>query len=137
DPRQPDGPKSNHGPAPGPGSSTDPSMILSVQRHLFETIADLVRQTYRLDTVPPFAVEIAPSRALGDFAATVAFQLARTLRRPPRAIAQELAGAAGRLPGVDRVTASPNGYLNLHLDRPSFLIERLRAPAAWPESEAA
>ena len=82
--------------------------------------------------VPAFTVETPPSRALGDLAVTLAFQLARTLRKAPRAIAQELAQAVGTVPGVERVVATPNGYLNLYLERPQFLLDRLRgdSPAA-------
>ena len=49
--------------------------------------------------MPTFAIETPPSRALGDLAVTVAFQLARTLRKAPRAIAQELAPAPRRTGG--------------------------------------
>jgi arginyl-tRNA synthetase len=80
--------------------------------------------------VPPFAVEVPPTRALGDLAVAVAFQLARTLRKPPRAIAQELAQAVGSIPGVERIVATPNGYLNLYLDRAAFLIPRIRQQVA-------
>src|SRR5437667_57783 len=100
--------------------------MLSVQRHVHDAIADAVRRLYGVADVPPFAVEVPPNRALGDLAVAVAFQLARTLRKPPRAIAQELATAAGDIPGIARIVATPNGYLNLYLDRPAFLIERLR-----------
>ena len=62
---------------------------------------------------------------MGDLAVTVAFQLARTLRKPPKAIAQEIATAVGHIPGVARIDVAPNGYLNLYLERPSFLLERL------------
>ena len=75
-------------------------MILTVQRHVHDAIADAVRRQFGVAEVPPFAVEVPPSRALGDLAVTVAFQLARTLRKAPRAIAQELAGALGTIPGV-------------------------------------
>ena len=69
--------------------------------------------------MPPFAVEVPPNRALGDLAVTVAFQLARTLRKAPRAIAQELAhGGRTRSRASTRIVAAPNGYLNLYLDRP-------------------
>src|SRR5581483_7999203 len=34
------------------------------------------------------------------------------------------------------VVAAPNGYLNLYLDRPSFLLTRLRGEAAAPEPDA-
>jgi arginyl-tRNA synthetase len=101
-------------------------MILSVLRLVHDAVADAVRKQYGLAEVPPFAVEVPPNRALGDLAVTAAFQLARTLRKPPRAIGQEIAGALGRIPGVARISAAPNGYLNLYLDRPSFLLSRLR-----------
>ena len=104
--------------------------MLSVQRQVHDAIAGAVRRHYGVADVPPFAVEVPPNRALGDLAVTVAFQLARTLRKAPRAIAQELAGALGDLPGISRVVAAPNGYLNLYLDRPSFLLARLRGDVA-------
>jgi arginyl-tRNA synthetase len=80
--------------------------------------------------VPPFAVEVPPTRALGDLAVPVAFQLARTLRKAPRAIAQELAKALGVIPGVARIVATPNGYLNLFLERPAFFTARVRRQVA-------
>ena len=101
-------------------------MILTLQRRIHDGIADAARRQFGLGEVPPFAVEVPPNRSLGDLAVPVAFQLARTLRKAPRAIAQELAGAVADIPGVVRVVAAPNGYLNLYLDRPRFLIERLR-----------
>ena len=112
-------------------------MILSLQRHIHDAIADTVRRQYGLDDVPPFAIEVPPNRALGDLAVAVAFQLARTLKKAPRVIAQELAAALPALPGVSRVHAAPNGYLNLHLDRPAFLLARLRGEVvAAPENAA-
>ena len=104
--------------------------MLTVQRQVHDAIAGAVRRHYGLADVPPFAVEVPPNRALGDLAVTVAFQLARTLRKPPRAIAQELAAALGDLPGISRIVAAPNGYLNLYIDRPGFLLARLREGAA-------
>jgi arginyl-tRNA synthetase len=101
-------------------------MILSVQRQVQHAIADAIRRHTGLADVPAFAVEVPPTRALGDLAVPVAFQLARTLRKPPRAIAQELARALGSIAGVARIVAAPNGYLNLYLDRAAFLIPRVR-----------
>jgi len=101
-------------------------MILSVQRHIHDTIAAAIRQHFGIAEVPPFAVEVPPTRTLGDLAVPVAFQLARTLRKAPRAIAQDLAQAVGAIPGVERIVATPNGYLNLYLDRAAFIIPRIR-----------
>ncbi len=101
-------------------------MILTVHRQVHDAIADAIRRHFGLAEVPAFAVEVPPTRALGDLAVPVAFQLARALRKAPRAIAQELAQAVGVIPGVTQVTAAPNGYLNLSLDRRAFLIPRVR-----------
>src|SRR4029077_5505443 len=100
-------------------------MILSVQRDVHERVADAVRATFGLAEVPPFAVEVPPNRALGDLSVPVAFQLPRTLRKPPKAIAQEIANTIRDIPGVVRVDVAPNGYLNLYLDRAPFLLDRL------------
>jgi arginyl-tRNA synthetase len=100
-------------------------MIVDVQRRVHDAIAEAIGRQFGI-APPPFAVEVPPSRAMGDLAVTVAFQLARALRKPPRAIAQELATAMGPVAGVARLVAAPNGYLNLYLDRPVFLIERVR-----------
>ena len=70
------------------------------------------------------ALETPPRRALGDIAVPVAFALARRLRKAPRAIAQELAGALGPIDGVARVEAAPERLPQL-LPRP-----RLLGPAA-------
>src|SRR6059058_3116494 len=105
-------------------------MILSVQRGIHEAIDSAIRQRFGVAEVPPFAVEVPPNRALGDLAVTVAFQLARALRKPPKAIAQELAGILGALPGITKVVAAPNGYLNLYLDRRPFVLDRLNARIA-------
>jgi arginyl-tRNA synthetase len=79
---------------------------------------------------------VPPNRALGDLAVTVAFQLARALRKAPRAIAQELAQAVGDIPGVARIVPAPNGYLNLYLDRYAFFLPRVRQQVP-PETIAA
>ncbi len=100
-------------------------MILNVQQKVQAQVADAIRAKFALADVPPFAVEVPPNRELGDLAVTVAFQLARALRKPPKAIAQDLADVLGALPGVSRVVAAPNGYLNLYLDRRAYLLDRL------------
>jgi arginyl-tRNA synthetase len=101
-------------------------MILTAQRQVHDAIRDAIRRHFGVSSVPQFAVEVPPNRTLGDLAVPVAFQLARALRKAPRAIAQELAAAVGPLPGVDRIVAAPNGYLNLYLNRAAFVMPRVR-----------
>ncbi|MEP7117586.1 MAG: arginine--tRNA ligase [Acidobacteriota bacterium] len=79
-------------------------------------------------TIP---LEVPPNRTFGDLGSPVAFELARELRKAPRVIAQELATALGAIDGVTSVSAAPNGYLNLFLDRAAFLLARV-GPHAPP-----
>src|ERR1044071_8732161 len=72
---------------------------------------------------PAIVLDYPPNRELGDLGTPVAFELARRLRKAPRAIAQEIAAAFGALEGIRQVSAAPNGYLNVFLERPAFLIE--------------
>jgi arginyl-tRNA synthetase len=111
-------------------------MVLDLQQRVYHAIDAAARRQFSLTEVPMFAVETPPDRALGDLAVTAAFQLARTLRKAPRAIAQELAQAVGAIDGVDRVAATPKGYLNVYLDRRSFLAERVRGEGAETASAA-
>ncbi|HXH06884.1 MAG TPA: arginine--tRNA ligase [Vicinamibacterales bacterium] len=110
-------------------------MILPVHQSLRTAVAAAIRARFGLDadTLPPMAVEIPPARSLGDLAVPVAFELARRLRRPPRAVAEELRAALPPIAGAREVRVAPNGYLNVFLDRPAFLLARLTgavAPAA-------
>ncbi len=111
-------------------------MILPVHQHVRAHLAALLQSLYGLaaDAVPSIVLEYPPTRELGDLATPLAFELARRLRKAPRAIAQEVAAAFGTLAGVTGVSAAPNGYLNLFLDRPAFLLDRLsrRVPALPP-----
>jgi len=106
-------------------------MILPVhdrlRAHLLHRLVDL----YALGgaDAPSLVLEYPPNRDLGDLGTPVAFELARRLRKAPRTIAQEIAAAFGTLDGITRVVAAPNGYLNVFLERPRFLLDRLSTVA--------
>jgi arginyl-tRNA synthetase len=111
-------------------------VILPVHAAIRSRLQHVLTATFAIAAAdqPSIVIETPPNRALGDLAAPVAFELARRLRKAPRAIAQELAAALGSIDGVDRVEAAPNGYLNFYLKRAEFLMQRLaadrdRAPA--------
>src|SRR4026208_2113589 len=106
-------------------------MILPVHDSVRAHIARMLKTLYALDdaALPALALEYPPNRDLGDLGTPVAFELARRLRKAPRAIAQEIASDFGTLEGVERVAAAPNGYLNFFLERPAFLRERLTSAA--------
>jgi arginyl-tRNA synthetase len=102
-------------------------MILPVHEALRSRLATVLEDRYGLapEAQPPIVIDYAPNRALGDLAVPIAFELARRLRKAPRAIAQELAAALMPVPGVERVEALGSGYLNAFLDRQTFLADRL------------
>src|SRR5437867_5954172 len=102
-------------------------MILPVHDRLRAHVARLLMTLYSLDepSSPAIVLEYPPTRDLGDLGTPVAFELARRLRKAPRAIAQEIAGAFGSLEGIRQVAAASNGYLNFFLDRREFLLARL------------
>ena len=113
-------------------------MILPLHEALEARVRAILAEKHQIgeDAGVTVAIETPPNRTLGDLGTPVAFELARRLRKAPRAIAQELAADIGAIPGVARVEAAPNGYLNVFLDRSAFLCTRLglagRLPAPAP-----
>ena len=104
-------------------------MILPVHDRLRTHVTHVLARLYSLDeaSLPPVTLDYPPTRELGDLGTPVAFELARRLRKAPRAIAQDIAAAFGEVAGIRQVAAAPNGYLNFFLERPAFLLERLAA----------
>ena len=100
-------------------------MYKTLQGQLQTRIAALVNERYGL-ALPAFAVELPPRIELGEMALTVALQLARPLKKAPRAIAQELEAALSELPGVAQVEIAGAGYLNVKLDR-AAAVRRIAA----------
>jgi arginyl-tRNA synthetase len=109
-------------------------MILPIQQTVRRRIADAVQRLYDIPTADPvlasMPVEIPPRRALGDLSVPLAFELARRLRKAPRVIAQEIVGALGPIEGFTKVEATPNGYVNLFLDRPTHVVSWLTRGSA-------
>jgi arginyl-tRNA synthetase len=104
-------------------------MISPLQATLRAAITDTVTRLYGLDaaSLPAIAVEVPPRRALGDLAVPLAFELARRLRKAPKAIAQEIVAALGPLEGISKAEAAPNGYINVFFDRAGFVRRGLAA----------
>ena len=109
-------------------------MILPLHQLVRTRVASAVTQLYGIDPSDPLladiGVELAPNRALGDMGVSLAFTLARRLRKAPRAIAAELAAAIGPGSGILRVEATPAGYINFFLDRASLAVRWLSPDAS-------
>jgi arginyl-tRNA synthetase len=63
------------------------------------------------------AVEQPPELRFGEYALPVALQLARTLRKAPRKIAEEIVAALGTVEGFASFEVAGAGYINARLDR--------------------
>ena len=109
-------------------------MILPIQHAVRHHMTGAVTRLYNIPADDPvlaaIPVEIPPRRALGDLSVPLAFELARRLRKAPRAIAQEIVGALGQIAGFTRIEAAPNGYVNFFLDRPAHFTRWLSPEAA-------
>jgi arginyl-tRNA synthetase len=107
-------------------------MILPIHQAVRERMAATVSRIYDLPPDDPalaaVSLSIPPRRAMGDLASALAFELARRLRKAPRVIAQEIAAALGEMPGVARIEATPNGYVNFFLDRPQYVAAWMATP---------
>jgi arginyl-tRNA synthetase len=91
-------------------------MILDLHERLQATVRGAARTALgaELTTV---SFQYPPRAELGDLALTVAFDLAKSLRRKPREIAEALASALASAPLVAKTEVAGGGYLNLFLDR--------------------
>jgi len=90
--------------------------VEAIKQEVARALGELLRSRYKI-TPGAMTVEYPPQPGMGDLASPVAFEMAKTLKRAPRQIAQELAAAFPPLPGVARVDVGGAGYLNIFLDR--------------------
>jgi arginyl-tRNA synthetase len=104
-------------------------MYRTIQQSLLARIQAILLAKYDI-TLTNLVVEEPPSIALGELALPVAFELAKRLRKAPRAIATELAAeltaALPELEGVTSVEVAGAGYLNIRLDR-TAAVRRIAA----------
>jgi arginyl-tRNA synthetase len=94
-------------------------MILHVHSQLGEAVRAAARSAFDADLVS-VSFQYPPRAELGDLALTAPFDLAKTLRRKPREIAERLAAELSRAPGVRKAEVAGGGYVNLFLDRAPF-----------------
>jgi arginyl-tRNA synthetase len=107
-------------------------MILIVREKIRTAITDhLSSEGIQFDP-SALQLEFPPSLDLGDIAAPT-FPLAKVLKKPPKAIADELSSVVASVEGISRVESAGKGYLNVFLDKGpalSALYQSLSAPCA-------
>lgn len=106
-------------------------MYLTLIRRLREALAAHIREKYGVDI--PVVLERPPKLELGEAASPVCFELAKRLKKSPRAIAQEIVLSLPRIDGIARVEIAGGGYLNAYFDRATFWEALTRSPRAVPQ----
>jgi arginyl-tRNA synthetase len=100
-------------------------MYRTLQIRLQSRIEALLMERYGI-SMANLAVELPPKIEFGEMALPVAFELAKRLKKAPRAIAQELQAAMAETEDVDAVEIAGAGYLNVKLDR-ARVVQRMAA----------
>jgi arginyl-tRNA synthetase len=100
-------------------------MYRKLQLQLQARIEALLKERYEI-ALANLAVELPPKIEFGEMALPVAFELAKRLKKAPRAIAQELQAELAETSGVAAVEIAGAGYLNVKLDR-SGVVKRMAA----------
>src|SRR5258708_25755454 len=90
-------------------------MFHVLENRIAEAFASRVESIYGV--AGPVQTEQPKQSSFGEIALPAAFQLARQLKKAPKAIAAELLAAVGPIEGVSAIEIAGNGYLNVPLDR--------------------
>jgi arginyl-tRNA synthetase len=93
-------------------------VYLELTKRLRDALANHIRASYGVEL--PVVLERPPKIEMGEVASPVCFELAKRLKKAPRLIAQEIAVALPRVPGIARVEVAGAGYLNAYFDRGAF-----------------
>lgn len=107
-------------------------MYRTYRQRLFTHLQAVLKQQFQVE-LPRLNVEEPPQVLLGDYALPVAFELARTLRKSPRKIAEELVAAMGTVPGFTGFEVAGAGYINCRLDRAAAALELAASEEELPQ----
>ncbi len=105
-------------------------MYKAVENRFRKALLHHIHDRYKTDVT--VVAERPPKLSMGELASPVCFELAKRLKKPPRALAQEIAVALKPIQGISRVEVAGGGYLNAFFDRSSFF----RAAVAESGNEA-
>jgi arginyl-tRNA synthetase len=91
-------------------------VYLELQKQLAGCLRSVLQSRFSVE-IENIPVEIPPELKFGELATPIALQLARTLRKAPKVIAQEIVEAIGTVPGFASFEVAGAGYINARLDR--------------------
>jgi arginyl-tRNA synthetase len=90
----------------------------AVEDRIRKALRHHIHERYKTDV--PIVTERPPKLSMGEVASPLCFELAKRLKKPPRALAQEIANSLKPIPGVARMEVAGGGYLNAFFDRAEF-----------------
>lgn len=106
-------------------------MYKALEERVRKALRHHIHERYKTDV--PVVTERPPKLSMGEIASPVCFELAKRLKKPPRALAQEISNSLKPIPGVARVEVAGGGYLNAFIDRADF-FRAASEEAATPSS---
>jgi arginyl-tRNA synthetase len=93
-------------------------MFHILEKRIAEAISARIQSLYCIEAA--VQIEQPKQSSFGELALPAAFQLARQLKKAPKAIAAEIDAAGGAIEGVASMEIAGNGYLNVRLDRGAY-----------------
>jgi arginyl-tRNA synthetase len=102
-----------------------------LETRLTESVRGFLRRTYQLE-IANIVINQPPQTEFGEYALPIAFELARSLRKSPRKIAEEIVAGIGPVPGIEKFEIAGAGYINVRLNRAELAaaLAADQAPAA-------
>jgi len=100
--------------------------MIAFKARLKDAIVERLKSVYPI-TAADLDMAPTPDPKMGDLALTFPFTLAKTLRKAPRAIAQEAAPLLGSVEGVVKAEVAGAGFINLWLDKAAVFAEAVRS----------
>jgi arginyl-tRNA synthetase len=91
-------------------------LYLKQHRILLDRLRAVILEKYGIE-LANLPVSQPPDLRFGEYASPIAFELARTLKKAPRKIAEELIEGLGEVEGFQSFEVAGAGYLNARLDR--------------------
>lgn len=101
-----------------------------LESRIQSTFESFVKARYGTDL--PVLTEQPKQTSFGELALPIAFQLARQLKKAPKAIAAEIVEGVGAIEGVSALEIAGNGYINVRLDRGYYGRQLLMSASAAP-----
>jgi len=108
-------------------------VYLELKNRLEVKLKSVLQAKYEL-AVESIPLETPPDLKMGELATPIALQLARTLRKAPRVIAQEIVAELGPLAGFASFEIAGAGYINARLDRTAGVHRIAEESGVSPEA---